>query len=52
MHDWAVRPVKPGCYSWVALSLIDSKTLYKVYIIKPVIKPSLMKTIKGKFDLS
>ena len=28
MRDWAVRPVKVGCYSWAALSLIDSKTLY------------------------
>ena len=23
----AVRPVRTGCYSWAALSLIDSKTL-------------------------
>ena len=28
LRDWAVRPVRPGCYSWAALSLIDKKTLY------------------------
>ena len=28
LFDWAVRPVRAGCYSWAALSLIDSMTLY------------------------
>ena len=28
LRDWAVRPVRAGCYSWAALPLIDSKTLY------------------------
>ena len=28
LHDWAVRPVRACCYSWAALYLIDSKTLY------------------------
>ena len=28
LRDWAVRPVRAGCHSWAALSLIDSKTLY------------------------
>ena len=23
LRDWAVRPVRAGCYSWAALSLID-----------------------------
>ena len=27
LRDWAVRPVRAGCYSWAALCLIDSKTL-------------------------
>ena len=29
MRDWAVRPVRGGSFSWAALSLIDSKTLYR-----------------------
>ena len=52
MESWAEvrdgnvrpRPGRAGCYSWAVLFLIDS--------IKPGIKPSLMKTIKGKFDRS
>ena len=28
MRNRVVRPVRAGCYSWAALSLIDSKTLY------------------------
>ena len=28
LRDWAVRPVGAGWYSWAALSLINSKTLY------------------------
>ena len=31
VRDWAVWPVNPGCYSWAALSLIDSNTLYRVW---------------------
>ena len=27
LRDWAVRPVLACCYSWAALSLIDSKIL-------------------------
>ena len=27
--DWAVWPVRAGCYSWAALSLFDSNTLYR-----------------------
>ena len=30
LRDWAIRPVRAGCYSLAALSLIDSKTLYVV----------------------
>ena len=33
LRDWAVRPVRAGCYSWAALYLIDSKTLYKTICI-------------------
>ena len=29
LRDWAVRPVRAGCYSRAALSLTDSKTRYK-----------------------
>ena len=29
--DWAVRPVRAGCYPWAALTLVNSKTLYNVY---------------------
>ena len=29
--DWAVKPEWAGCYSWEALPLIDSKTLYIGY---------------------
>ena len=25
LRDWAVRPVRAGCYSWAALSFIDSR---------------------------
>ena len=35
LRNWAVRPVRAGCYSWVALSLIDSMTLYsgiRIYV--------------------
>ena len=28
LRDWAVRPVRAGCYPRAALSLLDSKTLY------------------------
>ena len=28
LREWAARPVWAGCYSWAALSLSDSKTLY------------------------
>ena len=28
LRDWAVRPVRAGCYSLAALFLFDSKTLY------------------------
>ena len=27
LRDWAVRPVRAGCYSWAALPVIDSKTV-------------------------
>ena len=39
LRDWAVRPVRAGCYSWAALSYfffprpeyaIDSNTLYSL----------------------
>ena len=33
LGDWAVRPVRAGCYSWAALSLIDSKTQYTYYFV-------------------
>ena len=29
LHDWAARPVRDDCYSWAAVSLIDSKTLWQ-----------------------
>ena len=35
LRDWAVRPVRAGCYSWAELSFIDSKTLY-TYISREV----------------
>ena len=35
LRDWAVRPVRAGCYSWAALSFIDSETLYKGCEIRP-----------------
>ena len=27
LRNWAIRPVRAGCYSWTVLSLTDSKTL-------------------------
>ena len=32
LSDWAVRPVRAGRYSWAALSLIDSKTMYSTQL--------------------
>ena len=29
LRDWALRPVRAGCYPWAALPFIDSKTLYR-----------------------
>ena len=32
LRDWAVRPVRAGCYSRAALSLTDSKTRYYTHL--------------------
>ena len=37
LRDWAVVPVRAGCYSWAALSLNDSKTLYTSSAINIII---------------
>ena len=33
LRDWAVRPVRAGCYSRAALSLTDSKTRYVLFLV-------------------
>ena len=35
LRDQAVRLIRDGCYSWAALSLIDSNTLYTIWLFYP-----------------
>ena len=32
LRDWAVWPVRAGCYSWSALSFPHSKPLYRAWL--------------------